>query len=86
MAHAISVTITMPTVSLRCVASIEVAVEAIDLGTMQMTSSKISPAAAGYHLHRFALEHLVARAIAGKNTGRGESDVCHLRAQICPQP
>src|SRR5262245_64245835 len=34
MAHAISITITMPTISVRRVASIEVAVEAVDLGIM----------------------------------------------------
>jgi hypothetical protein len=32
MANAISVAMTMPTISLRCVASIEVTVEDIDLG------------------------------------------------------
>jgi len=34
-ANAISVTMTMQTISLRCVASIDVAVEDIDLGIMQ---------------------------------------------------
>jgi hypothetical protein len=35
MAHVISVAITMPTISLRCAASIDVAVEDFDLGVMQ---------------------------------------------------
>jgi F0F1-type ATP synthase membrane subunit c/vacuolar-type H+-ATPase subunit K len=35
MTNAISVAMTIPTISLRCVASVDVAVEAIDSGIMQ---------------------------------------------------
>jgi hypothetical protein len=39
MANAISVAMAMPAISWRCFASIDIAVEAVDWGIMQMTSS-----------------------------------------------